>query len=115
MRVLIVDDSAYARAQLCDLFRAHGHEVVGEARNAAEALVCCKQLHPDVVTVDLLMPDVGGLEAAGALRKVNRSCKIVMITAARRHAAFDLLQDEGTPIIHKPVSWPRLRRAIAQA
>lgn len=113
-RVLIVDDSAYARARLNDLFSSHGHEVVGEARSVSEALACYERLRPDVVTMDLLMPDISGFEAANALRETDVSCKIIMITAARQHASMDFLQSMGTPIVHKPVVWSQLKRAIAQ-
>jgi two-component system chemotaxis response regulator CheY len=114
VRVLIVDDSAYARARLNDLFSEHGHEVVGEARSVVEALACYERLHPDVVTIDLLMPDISGFEAASALREADASCRIIMITAAQRHAAMDFIEDMGAPIVHKPVAWPQLKRAIAR-
>ena len=114
VRVLIVDDSAYARTRLNDLISSHGHEVVGEAQSAAEALACYEELRPDVVMMDLLMPEISGFEAARALRETDVSCKIIMITAARQHAAIDFLKDMGTPIVHKPVVWSQLKQAIAQ-
>lgn len=80
LRVLIVENSAVLRASLQDVFSTlPGMEVVGEARDGVEALEAIRDLHPDVVTLDIQMPRMGGMEV---LRRIPKdSCQVIMLTA----------------------------------
>jgi two-component system chemotaxis response regulator CheY len=79
LRVLIADDSSSAR----DLIRFHmqrfGYEVVAEAENGAEAVTLFKTLRPDVVTLDLVMPSVNGIDALAAFRLIKKEDPLVAI------------------------------------
>lgn len=80
MRVLIAEDEALIRLDLKEMLEEAGHEVVGEARDGAEAIREAKQHGPDVVFMDINMPGMNGLEAAKALAD-ERIAPVVMVTA----------------------------------
>jgi AmiR/NasT family two-component response regulator len=80
MRVLIAEDEAIIRMDLREMLTEEGHEVVGEARDGAEAVALARELTPDVVFMDVKMPGMDGIEAAGVLTS-ERVAPIVMVTA----------------------------------
>lgn len=80
MRVLIAEDEAIIRMDLREMLTEEGHEVVGEARDGAEAVELCERLKPDVVFMDVKMPGTDGLTAARAIGEA-RMAPVVMVTA----------------------------------
>jgi len=81
IRILIVDDHAVVRKGLAMVLRLESDlEVIGEAENGRVGLEAAKRLHPDIVLVDLVMPEMDGQEMALALRKSNPEIKIMMLT-----------------------------------
>ena len=80
--VLIVDDSRTSRRILRDILEKAGYEVVGEAVNGQDGVDQYVKLGPDVVTMDITMPQVDGLESLKLIRKFNPNAKVIMITAA---------------------------------
>jgi len=72
-KVLIVDDAAFIRAQLKQLLIENGFEVVGEAENGKVALEKIKELKPDIVTLDITMPEMNGIECMAEIKKWNIS------------------------------------------
>lgn len=80
MRVLIAEDEALIRMDLREMLEEEGHEVVGEARDGAEALVLARVLKPDVVFMDISMPGTNGIEAASAIG-AEAIAPVVMVTA----------------------------------
>lgn len=81
IRILIVDDHAVVRKGLAMVLRLESDlEIVGEAENGRVGLEAAKSLHPDIVLVDLVMPEMDGQEMALALRKSNPKIKIMMLT-----------------------------------
>ena len=82
--ILVVDDAVFMRKMLADILTKDGHTVVGEAENAKEAVTLYKKLHPDVVTLDIIMPDVEGMDAMKAIQDITAfdgKAKIVMVSA----------------------------------
>jgi two-component system chemotaxis response regulator CheY len=82
--ILIVDDSNFMRKMLSDILSEEGHQIVGEAENAKEALELYSRLNPDLVTLDIIMPEVEGVDAISALKEiihVDPKAKVVMISA----------------------------------
>ncbi|MEM7049426.1 MAG: response regulator transcription factor [Acidobacteriota bacterium] len=82
MRILIADDHALFRDGLKSLLRGHGLEVVGEAANGREAIELTRTLQPDIVLMDLAMPEIDGLAATRALAHADLPSKIVVLTAS---------------------------------
>jgi Response regulator containing a CheY-like receiver domain and an HTH DNA-binding domain len=82
MRVLLADDHALFRAGIASLLRAWGLEVVGEAANGFEALELTRRLRPDLVLMDIGMPDCNGLEATRLIKAEFPDTRIVMVTVS---------------------------------
>jgi DNA-binding NarL/FixJ family response regulator len=80
VRVLLVDDHALFRAGIASLLRAWGMDVVGQAGNGLEALELTRQLHPDLVLMDITMPDCNGLEATRLIKAELPETRIVVVT-----------------------------------
>ena len=80
-RVLIVDDASFIRFSLRTILEKNGFEVAGEAENGAVAISKYKQLRPDVVTLDITMPELNGLEALKEITAFDPKAKIVMVSA----------------------------------
>jgi DNA-binding NarL/FixJ family response regulator len=93
VRILIADDHPLFRDGLRSLLMAQGHEVIGEARNGKEAIELTKSLLPDVVLMDLSMPEVDGLTATRTLTAEIPSVKIIILTASEDQASlFDAIK-----------------------
>ena len=82
MKILIADDHALFRGSLRSLLEAHGLEVLGEARNGREAVELAKKLKPEVVLMDLSMPEMDGLAATRLLSADQPEVKVVVLTAS---------------------------------
>lgn len=81
LRVLIVDDAKFMRMMVGDVLRSGGIEIVGEASNGAEGFEMYKKLNPDVVTMDITMPEVSGIECVKLIKEYDPKAKIVMVSA----------------------------------
>ncbi len=81
-QVLIVDDHPLTREALSSLLKAHGFDVVGSASDGAEAIVEAGRLQPNLILLDLLMPDMDGITALPRLREVAPDCEVVVLTAS---------------------------------
>ena len=82
MRVMLVDDHPLVRNGIASLLRARGHEVVAEASNGREALSTVGKISPDLVLMDIRMPEMGGLEATRLIKAEYPDIKIVMLTVS---------------------------------
>lgn len=80
-RVLIVDDAVFMRLALKMMLEKNGFEVVGEAENGAVAVKKYQQLSPDLVTMDITMPEVDGIESLKRIRAIDKNAKVVMVSA----------------------------------
>jgi len=79
--VLIVDDNAFIRHALCELFEEADFEVSGEAENGREAIKKAPELRPDLIVLDLLMPVMNGLDAARVLKRLMPTVPLIMYSA----------------------------------
>lgn len=101
--VLIVDDSRTSRKILKGVLEKGGFEVVGEAVNGEEGYLKYKELTPDIVTMDITMPVMDGIESLTLIKKANADSKVVMITAAgQKEKMVDALKRGADEFITKP-------------
>jgi two-component system, response regulator PdtaR len=115
MRVLIAEDEALIRMDLREMVEEEGHEVVGEARDGAEAIALARSLRPDVVFMDINMPGVGGIEAAETLG-AERIAPVVMVTAFSQAAYVEQAASAGAmAYVVKPFSRSDILPAMALA
>lgn len=80
-RVLIVDDAAFMRLSIRTMLERNGFEVIGEAKNGLEAVQKYKELNPDIVTMDITMPKVTGVDALKVIRNYDPDAKVIMLSA----------------------------------
>ena len=81
-KILIVDDSRTSRKMLRNILESNGHEIIDEAVNGQEGVQKFQTLKPDVVTLDITMPVVDGVEALKMIKALDPESKVVMVTAA---------------------------------
>jgi two-component system chemotaxis response regulator CheY len=104
--ILIVDDSKFMRKMLSDILTEGGHHIVGEAENAKEATELYKIIKPDLVTLDIIMPEVEGIDAISALKEmihVNSNARVVMVSAmGQEQVVEECMQAGAKDFIVKP-------------
>lgn len=112
-RILIVDDAAFMRMMIRDILTKNGYEVVGEAQDGAQAVEKYKELHPDLVTMDITMPEMDGIAALKEIRKMDSNAKIIMCSAMGQQAmVIDAIQAGAKDFIVKPFQADRVIEAI---
>lgn len=102
-KILIADDAAFMRLTLRDILTKGGYEVVGEAETGEEAAEKCKQLKPDLVTMDIVMVGGGGIAAVKDIIANNPQAKILMVSAMGQQALMiDAIQAGAKGFVIKP-------------
>lgn len=112
-RVLIVDDAMFMRTMIKDMVLKMGYEVVGEAQNGIEAVSKYKELKPDVVTLDITMPEMDGVAALKEIRAFDGNAKVIMCSAMGQQAmVVDAIQNGAKDFIVKPFQADRVKEAL---
>ncbi|PWK06662.1 response regulator [Tumebacillus permanentifrigoris] len=114
-KILVVDDAAFMRMMLKDMLVKGGHEIIGEAENGAVALAKFKELRPDLVTMDITMPEMDGIEAVKEIRKVDPAAKVVMCSAmGQQSMVVQAIQAGARDFIVKPFQGDRVLESISK-
>jgi len=112
-KILVVDDAAFMRMMIKDILTKNGFEVVGEAADGAQAVALYQELQPDLVTMDITMPEKDGITALKEIKAVNPSAKIIMCSAMGQQAmVIDAIQAGARDFIVKPFQADRVIEAI---
>ena len=112
-RILIVDDAAFMRMMIKDILTKNGFEVVGEAADGAQAIEKYKELKPDLVTMDITMPEMDGITALKEIKKYDNTAKVIMCSAMGQQAmVIDAIQAGAKDFIVKPFQADRVIEAI---
>ncbi|SFB23259.1 response regulator [Clostridium frigidicarnis] len=112
-RVLIVDDAAFMRMMLKDILEKNGFEIVGEASNGLKAVEIYKAEKPDVVTMDITMPDMDGIEAVKEIKAFDPAAKVIMCSAmGQQTMVMDAIRAGAKDFIVKPFQADRVIDAI---
>ena len=102
-RILVCDDSAFMRMMLKRVLIDNGHEVVGEAGDGMEAVQLYRQHKPDLITMDITMPKMDGIQAVTHIHEENPLVRIVMVTAlGQRSIITDAIKAGASDFIVKP-------------
>ena len=102
-KILIVDDSKTSRRFLRNMLEEAGHQIEGEAVNGQEGIDKYKQLKPDLVTMDITMPVLDGIEAVGEIMEYDADAKVIMVTAAgQKTNMVEALKRGAADFIQKP-------------
>lgn len=80
-RILVADDSSFFRKMLIQFVQSGGHEVVGEAKDGLDAIRTFKEFNPDIVLLDITMPNMSGKECLSELLKINKNIKVIIISS----------------------------------
>jgi two-component system chemotaxis response regulator CheY len=115
-KVLIVDDAAFMRMMLRDILAKNGFEVVGEADNGKVAVQMYGELKPDVVTMDITMPEMDGIAAVKEIKAADPSAKVVMVSAMGQQAmVIEAIRSGAADFIVKPFQPDRVLEALGKA
>ena len=113
MRVLICDDAMFMRMMLKDILSKNGYEVVGEAANGREAIDKYIELRPDLVLLDITMPEMDGIEALKKIKMIEPKAKIIMCSAMGQQAmVIEAIQNGAIDFIVKPFQQNRVLESL---
>ncbi len=114
-RIVIVDDSGMSRKMLRNILEEAGYSVVGEAADGMEGVLAYKQYNPDVVTLDITMPNMSGTEALKEIKDYDSEAKAIMITAAGQQSkVIEALKLGAEKFITKPFDKDEILKNIAE-
>ncbi|MBH0229283.1 response regulator [Halobacillus yeomjeoni] len=115
-RILIVDDAAFMRMMVKDILTKNGYEIAGEAENGHDAVKLYEEQQPDLVTMDITMPEKDGITALKEIRESYPEAKVIMCSAMGQQAmVVDAIQAGAKDFIVKPFQADRVIEAIEKA
>jgi two-component system, chemotaxis family, chemotaxis protein CheY len=111
--VLVCDDAVFMRTMIGDILTQAGLEVVGEADSGSQAVEKYKQLKPDLVTMDIIMPEMGGIEAVKAITNFDPQARVLMCSAMGQQALVaEAIQAGAKDFVVKPFQPSRVLEAV---
>ena len=115
LNVLIVDDSLIMRVNLVRSLEGIGHNIVSEAVDGQSSIIAYKEYKPDLVTMDITMPDMDGITAVEKIKEFDDNANVIMVTSHGQEAmVMNALKAGAKGYILKPVSPEKLREAIGK-
>jgi two-component system chemotaxis response regulator CheY len=115
-RVLVVDDAAFMRKMLSDVLAKGGHEVVGEAGNGEEAVQRFQELRPDIMTLDITMPEKDGIAALKEILALEPAARVVMCSALGQESkVLESIKAGAKDFVVKPFQPDRVIDAVGKA
>jgi two-component system chemotaxis response regulator CheY len=115
-RVLVVDDAAFMRKMVSDALAKGGHEVVGEGANGAEAVTRFQELQPELITLDITMPEKDGLTALKEIVALDPDARVIMCSALGQESkVLEAVKSGAKDFVVKPFQPERILDAAAKA
>ncbi len=115
MKVLIIDDSRIIRRNLVKIFEKLGYDVVAEADNGLSGIEEYKKHKPDVVTMDITMPLMDGIEAVKEIIRIDPKSKIIIVSALnQKKMIFEALENGAKHYIVKPITFDKVKEVIEE-
>ena len=114
--ILICDDAAFMRMMIKDILTKNGYNVAGEAENGAKAVEQYNALKPDLVLMDITMPEMDGIQAVKEIKKIDANAKVIMCSAMGQQAmVIESIQAGAKDFIVKPFQEDRVIEAVKKA
>jgi two-component system, chemotaxis family, chemotaxis protein CheY len=114
-RILIVDDAKFMRITLSNILTKADHEIIGEGENGREAVNLYRELHPDLVTMDITMPVMSGLDAVKEIKSEFPDAKVIMCSAmGQQKMVVEAIEAGAKDFIVKPFDENRVVEAISR-
>lgn len=111
--VLVCDDAIFMRTMISDILQQSGFEVVGEAETGVAAVAQYRKLKPDLVTMDIVMPEMGGIDAVREITKFDPNARILMCSAMGQQAlVVEAIQAGAKDFVVKPFQPSRVLEAV---
>jgi two-component system chemotaxis response regulator CheY len=115
LKVLIVDDSMIIRKKISKSVESLGHAVVATAQNGNEAIAMYQEFQPDLVTMDITMPDMDGITAVSKIMAIDVDAKIIMVTShGQEDMVIKSIQEGAVGYILKPITTEKLAQSIGE-
>lgn len=116
LKVLIIDDSPVLRIMLSEMLKSLGHTVLGEADSGASGLKAFRELKPELVTLDISLPDENGLQVLEKLRKLDPAARVIVVTGNDQKAVeAAALKLRALGVLHKPFDEAELAAMLEKA
>lgn len=114
-RILITDDAMFMRVTLKDILSRNGYEIAGEASNGREAVELYQSLKPDLVTMDITMPDMDGITALKEIRRIDPEACVLMCTAmGQRNMVMEAMGAGARDFIVKPFQRDKVLESVSK-
>ena len=114
--ILICDDAAFMRMMIKDILTKNGYNVAGEAENGLKAVEKFKEVNPDLVLMDITMPEMDGIQALKEIKKIDGGAKVIMCSAMGQQAmVIESIQSGARDFIVKPFQPDRVLEAVKKA
>ena len=111
--VLVCDDAIFMRTMITDILNQAGYDIVGEAESGSQAVQRYRDLKPDLVTMDIVMPDMGGIDAVREIIREDPGAKILMCSAMGQQAlVIEAIQAGARDFVVKPFQPSRVLEAV---
>lgn len=112
-RILVVDDAAFMRMMVKDILVKAGYDVCGEANDGAQAVEKYRELKPDLVTMDITMPEMDGITSLQEIKKMDPMAKIIMCSAmGQQQMVINAIKSGAKDFIVKPFQADRVVEAV---
>ncbi|MBM7572128.1 response regulator [Aquibacillus albus] len=112
-KILIVDDAKFMRITLSNILKNGNHEVVGEAEDGQQAITLYKEQQPDLVTMDITMPEMNGMDALKEIMHIDSNAKVIMCSAmGQQKLVVEAIERGAKDFLVKPFDESRVLEAI---
>ncbi len=114
--ILICDDAAFMRMMIKDILSKNGYEIAGEAENGVRAVEKFNETKPDLVMMDITMPEMNGIQALKKIKELDANANIIMCSAMGQQAmVIESIQSGAKDFIVKPFNQDRVLEAVKKA